>query len=90
VSHNIRNTQVHFGLRGVLQKLKQSPLARVSLISKTARFLLDRAVKPLYQKSMYQKNPIQGQEEAMAKLREYYAGEADALYELTGQRGLID
>lgn len=89
-SHSIRNTQVHFGLRGMVQKVKQSPLARVPLIANSGRALMENVLKPLYQKSMYQKSTLKGQEETMKQLREYYSGEADALYELTGQRGLID
>lgn len=89
-SHSMRNTKVHFGLRGALQKVKQNPIVQIPLIKKTGRTLLNKVLKPLYQKSMYQKDPLKGQEEAMGKLREYYSGEADALYELTGQRGLID
>lgn len=89
-SYSARNAQVHFGLRGMVKKVKQNPVMQIPLIKNTGRTVLNQVLKPLYKKSMYQKDPLKGQEQAMKELRDYYAGEADALYELTGQRGLID
>jgi len=88
-SYVARNARLHIALRDAFRNLAQSPIARLPGVSQASSWVFNKAL-PHYRKAMSKEGMSESDQAVVEWLREYYAGEADALYELTGQRGLID